>query len=180
MKKEENILELFYNEPTKHWHFEEILKQAKISRPQANHWIKRFIADGMVIRTKPKNKMPYYISNYQNPNYQNKKRLLMLNKLNNIGFLNHLTKLKADTIILFGSISRWDWYKDSDIDIFIYGDEHGLEIEKYKDKTKRDIQVFSCKTKEELKNFTPGLLRNIIEGYIIKGDLNFIKVKTND
>lgn len=180
MKKEENILELFYNEPTKHWHFEEILKQAKISRPQANYWIKNFIAEGMITRIKHKNKMPYYTSNYQNVNYQNKKRLLMLNKLNDVGLLNYLTKLKAETVILFGSISRWDWYKDSDIDIFIYGEEQELEIEKYREKIKREIQVFSCKSKDELKKFTPGLLRNIIEGYIIKGDLSFIKVKTND
>jgi len=50
----------------------------------------------------------------------------------------------------------------------------------YRKEVDMEFESAVAKTKEELKNFTPGLLRNIIEGYIIKGDLNFIKVKTND
>ena len=31
MTKEEKVLKLFYEYPTKHWHFEELIKEAKIS-----------------------------------------------------------------------------------------------------------------------------------------------------
>ncbi len=52
--KEDFVLELFYNEPTKHWHFEDILKTAKISRPQAAAWLKKFEKEGLAKRVKEK------------------------------------------------------------------------------------------------------------------------------
>src|SRR3989344_4899665 len=178
--KEEMILELVYNNPTKHWHFEEIIKKAKISRPQLNNWLKKFLKEEIIKRLKPKDRMPYYVANYENPNYQNKKRLFILNKLNDSGFLKHLLELhKAKTIILFGSLSRWDWYKDSDIDLFILGNSEGLREEEFSKKLHRNIQIFSYKNKRELEKLNQGLLKNIIEGYKIKGYLDFLEVKLN-
>lgn len=111
--KENKILELFFNDPTKEWHFEEILKDAKIARSKASHWLRQFTHNGLIRRIKEKGKMPYYISNYDFPAYQNKKKLFALTKLYDSGFLNHLSSLKtAKTIILFGSFARSDWYKD--------------------------------------------------------------------
>ena len=40
--KEDNMLKLFFNSPTKEWHFEEILKQAKITRSKGAGWLKVF------------------------------------------------------------------------------------------------------------------------------------------
>ena len=96
------------------------------------------------------------------------------------GFLNHLGSLKkAETIILFGSFSRSDWYKNSDIDLFIYGDPTGLKIANYELKLQREIQMFVCKDKEELEKLGVGLLKRIIKGKIIKGGLDFINVNIN-
>ena len=101
--KEENILDLFYNNPTKHWHFEEIIRTAKISRPQVNNWLKKFLKDNLIKKLKPNNKMPYYVADYESFDYQNKKRLFALEKLNNSGFFRHLLELpKAKTIIWSG------------------------------------------------------------------------------
>lgn len=180
MSKEENILNLFFEYPSKHWHFEDILKEAKISRPQANLWLKKFIKEELIKKLKPKNKNPYYVSDFESPNYRNKKRLFALEKLDNSGFFRHLLKLeKAKTIILFGSLSRWDWYKDSDIDLFIYGNPEGLKIVDYELKLHREIQLFICQNKNELKKLGLGLIKNIISGYKIKGNLNFIGVDIN-
>jgi len=38
--KESKIIELFFNEPSKHWHFKDIVKEAKISENRANYWLK--------------------------------------------------------------------------------------------------------------------------------------------
>lgn len=179
MKKDEVILELFFNEPTKHWHFEEILKAAKISRPQAAQWLRRFTEDNIIQKIKPKRKMPYYIAQYLHPNYQNKKRLFALNTMEKTGFLNHLTAIKAKTVIIFGSFSRWDWYKGSDIDLFIYGSSDELDVATYENGLHREIQVFTAKTKKDLKKFNPGLLRNILEGYKVKGTFEFVEVKAH-
>ena len=176
MNKEENILTLFYNEPTKHWHFEALLKAAKISRPQATKWLKQFIKRKLIKRIKNKAEMPYYIS-LESPEYKAAKRVYALQQFEKSGFLAHLISLpKAKTVIIFGSMVRGDWYTDSDIDVFIYGDAEGLHAFDYELKLKREVQIFECETKDDVQRYKPGFLRNISEGYLIKGELNFITV----
>jgi len=177
MKKEDSVLGLFFNESTKHWHFEEILKSAKISRPQAVQWLRKFIKEGVVMRIKPKGKMPYYVGKYESSTYQAKKRLFALNELDKKGFLSHLISLpKAQAVIMFGSMSRWDWNKESDIDLFVYGDPEGFDKGTFRAKLGREIETFICKDKKELQRFKPALLKNILEGFLIKGTLNFVQV----
>jgi predicted nucleotidyltransferase len=180
ISREEDIIELFFNDPAKHWHFEEILREVGIARSKANKWLKRFVKERMIKRVKEKGKMPYYIGMYESPDYQNKKRLFALKKLNEMGLLNHLSGLEeAKTVIVFGSFTRWDWYKGSDIDVFIYGNPKGLSIGKYEIKLHRDIQLFICKSKKQLRKLGSGLIRNIVKGDIIKGDIHFLRVGLN-
>lgn len=181
MKSKENkIIELFFENPTKEWHFEEILKETKMARSKADNWLKKFIKAELIKKIKIKGKMPYYISSYDSPEYKNKKKIFAMNTLYESGLLSHLDSLKkAETIIIFGSFSRSDWHKDSDIDIFIYGDPEGLKIADYEIKLHKDIQLFICRDKEELKKIGPPLIKNIIKGNLIKGNLDFIKVEIN-
>ncbi|MBI2130115.1 nucleotidyltransferase domain-containing protein [Candidatus Woesearchaeota archaeon] len=124
--------------------------------------------------------MPYYTSNYESPAYKNRKKLFALNKLYDSGFLNHLISLrKAKAVILFGSFARSDWYENSDIDLFIYGDPEGLKIANYEMKLHRNVQLFICHNQQELHKFGVGLIRNIIKGNLIKGDMDFVKVGIN-
>ena len=69
--KENQILELFLNEPTKHWHFTNIIKTVKITKTAANRWLKALAKDGIIKRIKQHGKMPYYVGAYENPEYQN-------------------------------------------------------------------------------------------------------------
>ncbi len=177
---ENNVLELFFNESSKQWHFEEILKQSKLSRSKVNNWLKRFQKENLIKKIKEVNKMPYYIADFESPNYKNKKKLFAMEKFYNSGFLNHLLTLKgAKTIILFGSFSRSDWHKDSDIDLFIYGNADDLNLAEYELKLKKEIQLFNYNSKKELNRLGSGLIKNIIKGNIIKGDLDFIEVNAN-
>jgi len=178
--KENNILELFFNYPTKEWHFEEIVRESKIARSKADSWLKKLLKQKLIKRIKKKGKMPYYISNYESSDYKNNKKLFGLKKLYESGFLNHLESLeKAKTVIVFGSFARSDWYKNSDIDVFIYGNPEGLKLVNYELKLQRDIQPFICQNKKELSKFGNGLIRNIIKGNIIKGNLDFVEVSVN-
>lgn len=180
VSKEENLLELIFNSP-KHWHFEELMKESKLSRGRLNHWLKKSLAEKIIKRIKEKKKMPYYIGDFESPSYKNKKKLYALNKFYQTGFLNHLQSLSnAETVIIFGSFSRADWYENSDIDLFIYGNAEGLNLEEYERKLDREIQFFECKDKNDFKRFREGLLKNIIKGNIIKGNLDFVEVKLND
>ena len=178
--KELDVLQLFFDNPTRELHFEEILREARITRSKAAAWLNNFVKEDLITRVKERNKMPYYLSNYESSAYRNKKKLFAFTQLYESGLLNSLSSLeKAKAVILFGSFARSDWYKNSDIDIFIYGNPEGLNIANYELKLNREIQLFICHNKEELNKFSSGLIRNIIKGNLIKGDIDFIKVEAN-
>lgn len=177
--KEEQVLKLFFEEPTREWHFEEVLKTARISRSKAVAWLRLFVKEELIIRVKKKNQMPFYLSNHQSPAYRNKKKIYALECFYRSGFLNHLSSLKAKSVIIFGSFARSDWYKNSDIDLFVYGDPEGLNVAKYELALHHPIEVFACQNKKELAKMGSALMRNIIKGNLIKGDLDFVKVEIN-
>lgn len=180
MNKEKNMLKPFMEMPTRHWHFEEILKEADISRPQASIWLRKLIKKSFIKRTKEKGKMPYYTANYENPDFQLIKKIYALEEMGESGLIRHLSSLpKAKDVIIFGSMARWDWHRGSDIDLFIYGAPDGLETGIYRKKLHKEIQAFICRDKNELKKLSPALLRNIAEGHIVKGSLDFLQVKAN-
>ena len=176
--KEEVVLEPFFNS-SKHWHFDELLKATKISRSQLSQWLKKFVAERLIKRVKPKGKMPYYLQNFESPAYQHRKKLFALRKLTESGLLEHLASLPdAKVIILFGSFTRSDWYEGSDIDIFIYGNDKNFEQGKYELNLKRDIQVHTAKNKQDLKKINK-MLPYIITGDFIKGSIEDLGVEIN-
>lgn len=179
--KEEKVLKLILeNSPLKEWHFEEIVREANLTRAAANKWLKKYVKEGLLKNIKEKGKFPYFTAGSSNVIYFSRKRLYALEQLQQSGLIPTLLSLKnAKTIILFGSIIRGDWYKDSDIDIFIYGDPEGLTIAEYELILHKDIQLFICQNKNDLSKLGDGLLKNIIKGNLIKGDLDFISVNIN-
>jgi predicted nucleotidyltransferase len=174
--KGDKVLYLFFNEPTRQWHFEEILKEAKIARSKADKWLKRFISDGSIKRVKEQGRMPYYMGAYDTPQYRSSKRIFGLKMLHESGLLSHLMSIEARCVILFGSFTRSDWFSGSDIDIFILGNPEELHVSEYELKLHREIQIFDCHDRKDLDIFSEGLLKNIISGIIIKGRLEFVNV----
>lgn len=178
MKPKPTLKELFYDHPSKHWHFEQLRQESGLSRAQTNEWIQKLRKDNLVVRTKPRGKMPYYTANYHHQHYQNGKRLYALQQLYHSGFLDYITSLeRAETVVLFGSFSRSDWYKESDIDIFVYGDIEHLRLGPYLSKLHREVQLFTGKTEEDLQKMGPALLRNIIKGITLKGAIPLEVIK---
>lgn len=166
--KENNVLEIFFNEPTKHWHFKDIVKKAKISEQRANHWLKHFMKEKIIKHVKPKGKMPYFIAQYNYPIYKNKKKLYALNRMLETGFLNKLQSLKnAKAVVIFGSFSRSDWDTNSDVDVFIYGDPEDLKFGTIW--LERGVEVHTCRTKKDIKEIKSGLINNVVKGYFVKG-----------
>ncbi|MAE42326.1 hypothetical protein CMO93_01030 [Candidatus Woesearchaeota archaeon] len=171
--KENNVLILFLNESTKHWHFKDIVKNASISKERANFWLKKLVKGKVINHIKPGGKMPYFQGNWGHPNYYYKKKLYGLNQLYGQGLLTKLLSLEeAKTIIIFGSFARGDWHTKSDIDIFIYGDPGDLKFGTLF--AGREVQVHFFKTKKEIKDIKSGLMKNIINGFFVKGSINDI------
>lgn len=176
--QESHILELFYNESSKQWHFDDIVKKSRMSRDKVNKWLKRFVREGIIRKVKPDRKMPYYIANFNNYSYKVKKKIYAIQELYKCGLMNHLFELDgAKTIVIFGSFSRADWHTDSDIDLFIYGNNTNFNKGEYEKILGREIQVFNAQNTSDLKKMGVGLIKNIIKGDLIKGNFDFVEVK---
>ena len=86
------------------------------------------------------------------------------------GKLNEFAKslekvLINPTIILFGSLTKSEAKRDSDIVIF--SDKKEIDLKKFENKFKMSIQLFWFKSIKDIKN--KKLTNNIINGYTLNG-----------
>ena len=171
--KEENILKLFLeNSPLKEWHFEEIVRESRATRAAANKWLKRYEAEGLIKRVKEKGKFPYFTAGSNNIKYYMTKRIYALEKMHKSGLIAKLASQKdSKAIIIFGSMIKGDWYKDSDIDIFILGNLTDFDRKAYEQKLNTHIELHIFKNRKEIKEVKTGLIQNVVNGYIIKGQI---------
>jgi len=174
-----NLRTPFYNEPLKRWHFEELIKHSKLSRERVNSQIKKLLKEKFIKRTKTKGKMPYYVANNETERFRQEKRIHGLKTIEKSGLFQHLSSIEGiKTAILFGSFSRGDWGKSSDIDLFIYGNDKDFQKGEYEKKLKREIQVFSYKNQNKLKKeLDPKTIPNIMKGYNIKDNIAPFEVR---
>ncbi len=119
--KEDNILKLILeNSPLKEWHFEELVRSAKVTKLVANKWLKKYVSERLLNHVKEKGRFPHYTVGSNNTVYYSMKKIYALEQLHKSGLISKLLSLnKAKTVIIFGSTIKGDWYKDSDIDIFV-------------------------------------------------------------
>ncbi|MGV8161832.1 MAG: nucleotidyltransferase domain-containing protein [Candidatus Nanoarchaeia archaeon] len=169
--KEKILLELILeNSPLKEWHFKDFVKETGTTRAVVNKWLKKYVNEGLLKRNKPPGKFPFFSVGEQNQIYYSLKKTYALTLIHESGLLPALlSSAKAKTIILFGSFNKGDWYKDSDIDIFILGDVSGLDRKYYEKLLKRNIELHIFHNKNELKAVKTGLLQNVINGQVLKG-----------
>ncbi|MFH0752619.1 MAG: hypothetical protein V1914_03415 [archaeon] len=180
--KEENVLKLILeNSPLKEWHFEEVVKEAKVTKAVANKWLNKYAKEGLIKRVKKKGTFPFFTARRNNPIYQSRKRLYALEQLHKSGLMPKLLAVNtAKTIIIFGSIIKGDWYKESGIDIFILGNLTDFDSKLYESRLGRNIELHIFESKKELSTIKTGLIDNIINGYIIKGQVQDVLGKRNE
>ena len=170
--KEERILRLILgNSPLREWHFEEVVRQAHVTRAVANKWLKRYVRVGLLQHRKERGRFPCYTAGAANPVYLSWKRRYALNQLYGSGLIQELlTQERARTIIVFGSFAKGDWYNESDIDIFIYG-EVDLDKAAFARRLGRHIELHVFGSREEMMRVRTGLLRNVMNAYLVKGEM---------
>ncbi|MDD9953379.1 MAG: nucleotidyltransferase domain-containing protein [Candidatus Woesearchaeota archaeon] len=169
--KEEHILRLILEEsPLKEWHFAEIYTKAHATKAVVNKWLKKYVAQGLLQHIKEKGTFPFFTVGANNPTYNSLKRLYALEQLHRSGLITELLSLQA-TIVIFGSIVRGDWYKESDIDIFIFGNAQDFDKQAYEQKLQRNIELHIFQTKEEIHDIRTGLIKNVVNGYVVKGQV---------
>lgn len=174
--KEENILRLILeNSPLKEWHFEQLVKETKVTRAAVSKWLRKYEKEGLIKRVKLKEKFPFFTVGQNNPVYYSRKKIYALEKLYKSGLVKELLSLEsAKTVIIFGSMIKGDWYRDSDIDIFVYGKINKFNKHIYEQKIGKNIELHVFESKKEIADVKTGLIKNIINGYLIKGQIQDI------
>lgn len=174
--KEENVLRLILeHSPLKEWHFKEIAQEANVTRAVASKWLHKYVAEGLLRRMKPAGQFPIYTVGSGNPVYRSLKRVYALEQLHRSGLLPALLSVStAKTIVIFGSIARGDWYKDSDIDLFIFGTIPDFDRNLYERRLRRRIELHTFESRRDIQEVRTGLIRNVISGYVVKGSIQDI------
>jgi len=172
------LLSLFFNESLRRWHFEYLVNESGLSRERVNHYIKELIIENLINKIKEKGKMPYYISNRVNPRFRLEKKQFGIGLIIKSGLFDHISSIKEiRSAFLFGSFSRGDWNKSSDVDLFIYGDSSIFDKAKFERILGRNIQLFSFDKKKKIKDeLDKKLIPNIINGFNIKENIEPFEV----
>jgi len=132
-KTRENILKLFFNNPTQEFHLREISRQANVVPQNVNKYAKDFVEEKLLIRREVGNMTLYRINPksavlfkifeifevHRKLHYfaKNKKIFRLLNEY--ISNLVRLSHREIQMVILFGSVARGEWSRGSDIDILL-------------------------------------------------------------
>ena len=129
--KRKKILEVFFKDPFKEVHLREVVRLSKVSLTNVDNSMRLFVKEDMFKRREVSN-MVFFKPNLENEallkifeylemekrrNFygKNKKIARLLQKYSND--IVDLSDKKIQIVILFGSVARGDWTKDSDVDM---------------------------------------------------------------
>ncbi|MBU3923919.1 MAG: nucleotidyltransferase domain-containing protein [Nanoarchaeota archaeon] len=168
-ENKEKVLEVFYEFPQKRFTVREIANVAKVPRATAHKILVGLKKDGMVdgegravwSRLFLSRKVAYYVD-----------------KIVSSGLIDFLVKeLNPSAIVLFGSISKGDSVKESDVDIFVssYVEdkmkiEMNLDMKKFEKKIGHRVQLHLY---DNIKDVNEHLRANIANGIKLEG---FLKI----
>lgn len=155
-----NNLKPFFEDCYREINVREYARLKGISAPTASNILKKYFKEGLLKKKEDKGYL-LFRANRESKILKDMSRIYWYIKLN-----KYFEDFK--TIILFGSLSKLENNKNSDIDIFLTP-KRKIDIPKIERTLKRSIQSFSYNSINEIKNNE--LKKNILNGYILKGRL---------
>ena len=177
MLKKDNIyrvLEVFFDDPLPiglGFQLREISRKINLAPKSVKLYLEELERENLIIKKEHRiHKYPVYYANRDDDYFKFLKRMDTIKSIKESGLLDYLYgKCMPDAIILFGSASKGEDIKGSDIDIYLQSNRKKLDLGKYEKELKRKINIFFergfDKLSEELK-------KNIINGDKLKGYLN--------
>ena len=163
-----NNLKLFFEDNYRRINVREYARLTGISPPNASKKLSELEKEGLV-KKEVERKYFYYSANKSNKVFIELSRIYWYELLTNSGLIEHLIKeLVKPKIILFGSLSKAEVRRESDIDLAIFTPStKELNLKLFEKKIGRDIQIFMFKNKDDVKS--EELINNIRNGFIITG-----------
>ncbi len=132
---ENKVLSLLFNKPMAKFHVRQLSRDTNLDTKTIMKYLKRWEKEGIIIRKKQRNHFPYYEANRLSRRYRFKKSNFMIEKIMQSNLIEYLEeKINPELIILFGSIQKGTYYKESDIDLFIKSDEQKIDLKRFEKK----------------------------------------------
>lgn len=159
-QKWNKLIELFFEESEKHFTIRDIAKQTKIPQATVQRYVKALQKEGMLTEKNKANITPYF---------KFKKTFFLIDKLFTTGTIEFLETIYAPSIIiLFGSVRKGEYDRESDIDLFIETTKEKKEIllKPFEKKVGHKIQLF---IEKDINTLPTELRINIINGIKLRG-----------
>ena len=160
-----NYLEPFFEDCYRRISIREYAKLMRISPPTASKLLSKFHKQGLLVR-EPFRNLIFFCANKDSRDFIDLSRMHWRHMLK--GAVAYLEEnLSNPTIMLFGSLSKAEARKDSDVDLAVFAGERKVDLERFERKIKRKLQLFWFESIEDIRN--KELANNILNGYVLLG-----------
>ncbi|MCK4589429.1 MAG: nucleotidyltransferase domain-containing protein [Nanoarchaeota archaeon] len=167
------MLKLFYNlkpffeDCYRRISVREYARLIQVTPPTASNILKKYHQENLLHQKKDRGYLFFYAN--KSKEFIDLSRIYWNKRLADL--LSFLEKeIVHPTIILFGSLSKAEVKKDSDIDLAIISTStKKLNLNKFEKTLSRNIQIFLYRSFQDIKN--KELKNNLLNGYILKGKI---------
>lgn len=164
------VLKVFFGDPLPKggFYLREIGRLAKLAPKSVGIYLDELAKEGLVVKEPHRaHNYPVYYANRDNESFRLYKKLDLLASLHETGIVDILyDRFSPECIVLFGSGSRGEDLKESDIDLFIEAKEQKTDLSRFEKKLGRKINLFFNANFQES---SPELKNSIVNGVVLKG-----------
>ena len=169
-----NTMDIFFEDCYKEISVREYSRIKKISAPTASKILKELTKEDLLIQREDKGYLLFKV-NRENKLLLDLSKTYWRQRLSK--FLQYLKDFSPKAIILFGSLTKLEVKKESDIDIVLIGAiNKNFELENFEKEFNKEIQILTYKNFSDINK---ELKSNIINGFILEGYLWWIGKNAN-
>lgn len=164
-QKWDKLLELFFEFPNERFSIREISKKTRIPSSSVQRHLQTLKKEGIISNENKANITPYF---------KFKKTFHIIDKIYCSGLLEFINQeLNPSLVVVFGSVRKGEYEKESDIDLFIESSvDKKLNLESYEKIIRHKIHLF---VEKDIKRLQPNLFKNVINGIKVGGYLDIEK-----
>lgn len=169
----QSFLRYFFEEPNKWFHVREMSRLLRLNPTTASKYLNQLCKEGLLIK-KYERKFLLFRANTESNSYKDAKIHYNIKSIRNSGLLEYLERELhyPEAIVMFGSYSKGENDKNSDIDLFVVSNiKKELDLGIFEKKLKAKIELFIKDKREfdQLQKENKNLANSILNGFVIKG-----------
>jgi len=158
-------LSVFFEDCYREFSVREYSREIGVSPPTASKMLKGFVKEELLSMREERGFLLFRV-NRESFVMRDLSRVYWAGKLGKLNILLR-DELYSDAVVLFGSLSKLEVTRDSDVDVVVFSkSKKDVDLSKFEKKLGREIQIFVF---ESLGKINKELRANVINGYILGG-----------